>query len=76
VDARGLDGFVEGHRRDEAGDTFCEHGFAATGGSHQEKVVSATHSHFHGPASEVLSADIRKVGSGCGRGLGEEFIWV
>ena len=62
IDLRGLHGLVPAQRRQDAGQTLGQHGFAGAGCADQQYIVAACRRDDHGPAGEGLPHDVREIG--------------
>ena len=61
VDARGFDGFLERHRRQDRGDALGEHRLPRAGRPDEDDVVPAGAGHFQGALGGLLSANVAHV---------------
>lgn len=61
VDLGGLNGFIEGHRRDDGGDALGQHRFAGAGRADHEEVVAAGDGDFDGAFGTGLTLDFGEI---------------
>ena len=61
INFSGLHGFLTGERRQDAGQTLCQHGFAGAGCANEQNIVSACGSNDHGPPRQRLAHHVRKI---------------
>ena len=61
VNARGLDGFLERHRRQNRGNALGQHGFARAGRPDEQNVVAARAGHFERALRRHLPAHVAQV---------------
>ena len=71
VDARGLDGFLERHRRQDGGNALGQHGLAGAGRPEENNVVAAGAGDFQRALGALLSANVAQVHRIL-RGFGEQ----
>ena len=65
---RGLDGLVEGQRRQDAGEPLGEHRLAGAGRADHQNVVAAGGGDFEGALRRGLAADVAEIGRGAAAG--------
>ncbi len=70
VDARGFDGFVEGHGRKNGGNALGEHGFSGARRADEQNVVRAGAGDFKSALGGLLTSNIAQI-DGVGTGLAE-----
>src|SRR5271156_6208707 len=70
VNARGLDGFFERHRRQNGGDAFGEHGLSGAGRADQQNIVAPGTGDFEGALGGKLAAHVAQI-HGILAGFGE-----
>ena len=75
VNTRGLDGFVERHRRENCGDALGEHGLAGAGRPDKQDVVAASACDFESALSGLLPVDVAQV-NGILCGLGKHLLGI
>ena len=61
VNAGGLDGFVEGHWREDRGNALGEHGFPGSRGADEQDVVTARASDFEGTLGGLLAVHVAHI---------------
>lgn len=62
---------MEGHRGEDGGDAFTEHGLAGTRGADKEDVMTASGGDFDSAFGDSLTGDVAEVGQVGGvRGVG------
>src|SRR5207344_1245256 len=61
VNARGFNGFVERHGRENCGDALGEHSLASTGRPDKQDVVAASACDFESALSGLLPVDVAQV---------------
>ena len=71
VDARGFDGLLERHRRQDRGNALGQHGFAGAGRAQKDNVVAAGAGDFERALGALLAADVAQVHRIL-RGFGEQ----
>lgn len=63
VDGGDFQGFLSGEGREDAGDSFGQHGLSGAGWAGEEQVVAAGGGDLQGEAGSVLACDVGEVGS-------------
>ena len=75
MDTGCLDGFLEGHGRQNGGDAFRQHGFAGAGRANEQDVVAAGTRHLECTLGGLLAVHVAHV-HGILRGLIEQLVGV